>query len=477
MRYLFIDANTIVLATIKKNFVGQYETGLYRKQHQTRLIGDESDAHVDIVASAITEAMSTTPSPLAKDKDITLILPQNAFLFFRCEIPSDLSPNAIPAFIQDKVLALYKRSLSEFYYDFYLQDNNKKKQLFCYLMEQKKAVQWKSVFQLLNLKLLSVIPESLCYFTLFEKTVRQDKHEYFMYATIHPRTIHGYIYDSFGPLEKNRFTQTGENEPDKQCKAIIKELGTDTMKLNRLIVSGPVSDHIRQDTFTKEVGVWTNPLKRIIPQFYADSLKQLFLSGEKRPFPYLEYDVCFGAFIFTQNRKQFSVLHNVPRLNTRSRSPGPSIHLPMKEIFIGIASFVLSFGLFVALFKFPWSTISKKTEPKVALTSPTPSPIPSPTIQPVNRKDYKIKVLNGSGIAGKASDAKDFLKTKGYEEILTGNADTFDYATTVVQVKKNSPLRGVIESDLAPVTTTVKIEDLIDSDPADAIITIGKDWK
>jgi copper homeostasis protein CutC len=69
----------------------------------------------------------------------------------------------------------------------------------------------------------------------------------------------------------------------------------------------------------------------------------------------------------------------------------------------------------------------------------SPSPTPTPKIL-VDKQAVRIKVLNGSGVSGKASAVKEILKEKGYQEILTGNADSFDYEKTEVSVKKGKNL-------------------------------------
>jgi hypothetical protein len=90
----------------------------------------------------------------------------------------------------------------------------------------------------------------------------------------------------------------------------------------------------------------------------------------------------------------------------------------------------------------------------------------------------RIKVLNGSGVSGKASAVKEILKEKGYQEILTGNADSFDYEKTEVLVKKEKTyLISVIEEDLKKYVSSFKIGTLSDKEASDVVIVIGKDFK
>ena len=87
-------------------------------------------------------------------------------------------------------------------------------------------------------------------------------------------------------------------------------------------------------------------------------------------------------------------------------------------------------------------------------------------------------MLNGSGTKGKASEVKDLLKEKGYQEILTDNADNFDYKQTELQVKKSiSSSSTTIKNDLKDYVAKFKESTLAESEAADVVIIIGTDFK
>ena len=70
--------------------------------------------------------------------------------------------------------------------------------------------------------------------------------------------------------------------------------------------------------------------------------------------------------------------------------------------------------------------------------TPSPTPVVLATPVPVfERKDFKIQVLNGSGVAGLAGKAKTKLEALGYPEVTVGNADSKDYTETIVAIKKS----------------------------------------
>ena len=86
--------------------------------------------------------------------------------------------------------------------------------------------------------------------------------------------------------------------------------------------------------------------------------------------------------------------------------------------------------------------------------TPTPSPVAIATPVPVfDLKDFKIQVLNGSGVAGLAGKAKDKLEALGYPEVTVGNADSKDYTETEVAIKKaKSGFVADIKKDLSDYT-------------------------
>lgn len=116
-----------------------------------------------------------------------------------------------------------------------------------------------------------------------------------------------------------------------------------------------------------------------------------------------------------------------------------------------------------------------------------PSPVYSPTIvlEPapsasasasLDKKTLKIKVLNGSGVAGSAGKLASYLKEKGYGEIETGNAETQDYLATEIEIKASkeaylSLLTKDLEEKYASASAKVSLEE---TEKSDTIIIVGK---
>lgn len=478
MIYLYLDKNTIKLLYLKKTMLGQQETLFHQKTYESDLIDKGKIINVDLLASAIKEVVTSSNRPVA-DNQISLILPQEFFSFFRTTVPSDIAPSALNSFISDKARSILPVDNTELASDYFVQESEQEKVVTYFGIGQETLLSIKQALTLIDFKIISVIPDTMAYFKLFEKTLRKEKKETILYAELESDVLSGYLFDSCGLIDDKKISisYTSEDKISDILKTKIDELTTDKRKVNRIIISGEKSDTIRQDTFTKSVGVWTNPLKRIVPTFYENYLKML-VPKDGKVFPILTYDVCFGAFILSEENKSFSVLKN-NNLYRRQVSL-PKIKMPRKEVFLFVGSFVISFLLFVLVSKFGGNIkipnfMAKK---EVIVATPTPLP-PTPTPTPSFKKeDVKIKILNGSGVRGKATEIKEILRKKGYVEILTDNAENFDYKITEIQVKNDKKQLGeMMKNDLKDYVTSPKITVLDDKEASDLILIFAADFK
>lgn len=481
MLYLFLDKNTVKLLLLKKSMLGQYDTVFFEKTYEADLLTQGKVVNIDHVASGIKEALQAIHEEKVADKEIVLVLPQESFHYLRFDVPADVAPGALASFVKDKAKANLHVNLDDCLSEYLAVDQDKQKQINFYAIETETLAKFREALELIDFKLALIIPDTLAYYKLFEKTLRKDKKEYIWYVNYEKEAVTGYLFDTYGLVEGTRFSMAlGETT---KVEAVLKEKAEEYeskgMKLNRLILSGSQSEKVRQDTFTKSIGVWTNPLKRIISNFYQEYLKMLVNEGSS-PFPLLTYDVTLGAFIFTQENKNFSFLKPSSRL-----IKAPDFHLPKtslrkKEILIFIASFAASFLFFVLISKAklplpPLSFNLPKATPTLAPTLTPPSPTPTPAFA---KEDLKLKVLNGSGTAGKATEVKNLLTEAGYGEILTGNADNFDYTVTEIQVKADKlQAFSMLAEDLKEYVGSPKKATLAKDEAADVVIVIGTDFK
>ena len=133
--------------------------------------------------------------------------------------------------------------------------------------------------------------------------------------------------------------------------------------------------------------------------------------------------------------------------------------------------------LFLAFSKIKLPNLGEVLTVKTATPTPRPSATPTPTPS-FAKEDLKIQVLNGGGVAGKATDVKEILTDKGYLDIITGNADNFDYEKTELQVKKSkSQAYSMVAADLKDYITSPTQTTLAEDETADVVLIIGADFK
>lgn len=137
-------------------------------------------------------------------------------------------------------------------------------------------------------------------------------------------------------------------------------------------------------------------------------------------------------------------------------------------IFLGIFVVFLSGGLaFAFLFQQP-------QEPEQVYTAPTDKPTPTvaKTAAP-KPTEWKIEVLNGSGIPGAAAAIANKLKSAGYTNVTTGNADTTQVVTTFYLSKDFLPFAENFTEDLKKQQITAKDGGELSENSISARIIIG----
>lgn len=105
---------------------------------------------------------------------------------------------------------------------------------------------------------------------------------------------------------------------------------------------------------------------------------------------------------------------------------------------------------------------------------PTPTPVSSPASE-VKRENLKIQVLNGTGKAGVAAAAKEYLEGVGYKNVEIGNADTSDFTETEISIKNSKKdYLEILKSDLSKkYTISETIKTLSEGSEFDTTVTIG----
>ncbi len=143
---------------------------------------------------------------------------------------------------------------------------------------------------------------------------------------------------------------------------------------------------------------------------------------------------------------------------------------------------------------------TEEPTPTAAEETPTPEPSPTPKVSPtptpktsvtptkstststidktsgLDRANLTIEIQNGSGIAGAATKASNILKDLGYAIASSGNADNFDYETTIIQVKSTKKAYlDLLKKDLGTDYTIGEATSDLTGSTADALIIVGKE--
>jgi len=159
----------------------------------------------------------------------------------------------------------------------------------------------------------------------------------------------------------------------------------------------------------------------------------------------------------------------------------PDISVHKKSPITGVILWALGVFAVVALIGFVIISVSRGEikMPEIG-AKPTPTVTPAPTAVPtpmVDKKSLNIQVLNGSGTAGVAGIVKTLLEEKGYTVVGTGNAKTYDYTSTEIQVTaEKEAFLSVLQADLAgSYTIGSTAATLKNTLPYDAVVIVGKE--
>jgi hypothetical protein len=117
----------------------------------------------------------------------------------------------------------------------------------------------------------------------------------------------------------------------------------------------------------------------------------------------------------------------------------------------------------------------RSMEQSAKVNAPVVQTVSTAPVEEVDISKYLINVLNGSGIAGSAGRAAEFLISKQFSVDETGNADRSDYPTSVIRYKKEVPLiyRQKIEQELKMGYTVTQGPELDSGEKVEVVLIIG----
>jgi hypothetical protein len=137
---------------------------------------------------------------------------------------------------------------------------------------------------------------------------------------------------------------------------------------------------------------------------------------------------------------------------------------------IVLAIILVVTGIFLFFFL---SSNSKKTPveaKKITTTTITPKKAQ------INKSEWTLEVLNGSGVPGAAAKAAAKLTEQGYEVVKTGNADNQDYTKSELFIAENMQSKAqLLIDDLSSDYTFSSTPEVLKNSTVSARIIIGKD--
>ncbi len=178
-----------------------------------------------------------------------------------------------------------------------------------------------------------------------------------------------------------------------------------------------------------------------------------------------------------QNQNQPSPVSGSPIYQESQEKNAKWLWLLIILIIIGalVFAFFRGIGPFAAISPFTKQASPTPASSPFVESSPILETSPSPDTSSLKRGDVTVKVLNGSGVTGKAATVKDFLEGLGWKVSSIGNADNSDYATTQVEFKSDSAkYKDLMINDLSSkYSASASTKSLESSSSADLVVIVG----
>jgi len=434
--------NKIQIVSLKKRFLKSNQVFCT----SIKIPAKEAEAfNIDTWALYLKQALSKlSPKPI-KGK-LKLILGQNYWRFLQVELPSDITDSALFGFISQELEGKLAKKITGNYYKYLVYNYKGKKYAGVYLLTQETLNKLNTLFSFYDLKIEEIYPEALLVFSLFEHTLNQQKQEAALFLEYEQELSKGMLFNSTGLLAEKLIVLSSK-DLTKDLKALKK---SHSRPIARLILSGELSTKIRQDNFTKESTLWTNPLEKVLQNSPLVALAKK-LNIEKLLLPYSKE---IALIYLVQNKKNQELSLEIkkqrkspslPTIKLKRSLPKLPIKTALKILLLILVSSLLTYGL-LTLGK--WGLGNIKTTKIFPTATPTPAPKPTATPTPkVSRQDLEIEILNGTGKAGQASSLQEELEELGYNIGKIGNADNYDYQKTVI-IAKNQAIYKLVKKDL-----------------------------
>ena len=487
------------------------------------------------------EKLTRKISELVKKGKINFTLPDLRTFTCRVQLASDIAVSALEPFLKEKILEIVPYDFEELVYDFKIvNETEKAKEILFLAVPAKILAGYFNTFKALKLTPLFAVSESLTAFEIFRETVVKD--EVLLYIDIGSQTSTLSFFDRFGPfLTLNEPVETKLLKKEvKKAVSFLKEKHEKEVK--RVILGGGGSLEINGDVFSKEIEIWTTKVDKILEDklkktslhfnvgdlpsaLFINVLGLSLLSQKKEALNLLKKSKDLSMKLEEQKTKEKlekekkkeedqekekgseEGIKEVKKEEEetgeekkdkkskekeleKEEEQGKTEEKPVLSKLLGsllklkwlLVIIIVSLLTFSGIYFFVKKSSVKETEEQTLSILPTVQPVTEedePTLTPeITRENFKIKILNGSGIAGKAGEVAEILEELGYEIVETGNADSFDYEETVIQVKEEKEeLFSDLTNDLKNDYTVSSEENLLaeEKEGIDAVVIVGMD--
>lgn len=248
--------NRIQILGIKKRLLGK--TLQYTASVETTP-EEALNLDLDKLGLSLKRALSLLPEKAVRGK-VKMILGQVYWQYYRIELPVDITSQALSGFIKEHLFRQLGNQVDNSYYHHIIQDYKGKKYAGVYLLTHTVFEKLVTLLTFYDLKIEEIYPEALLIFELFSKTLNKQKEEAALFLEYEKALSTGLLFNSTGLLSEKTICLKSENLA-KELKEFKK---SQTIPISRLILGGKLASEVRQDNFTKESGIWTNPLEKVL---------------------------------------------------------------------------------------------------------------------------------------------------------------------------------------------------------------------
>lgn len=425
--------------------------------------------------------------PLIKNKKVSFVIPDTKVFIHRIKKDKNISKEEEKSFVFEKVAELIPVSKNEQLYD-YKSVNGEI--LFVGIAFQNFLPYYQAIKKA-KAEFVFVIPESIAYFEFFRGKIKKE--EVVAYLDIGDKKANLSFLDAFGPI--STFTQSVELSELEQGvkKAIVYFEKNCSKKISVLILGGSKNTSFSEENFKeiidgdvfkadvilqkkiKEIGLKIKSSESLAPFFNVLGL--VLASDKKENINLTKKETLENLNKFFLNEKNQRLKEVKQKKEDEEKTEDYKKPKQSKFAIFVLILLILAapaLAIYFTFFRQQSSTEIKKEEP----VSIAEESVAVPTVEVLQKENLKIQILNGSGTEGEAAVAAQLLRDKGYlEDIATGNADSYDYLETVIQIKEDKvDFFEDLKNDLGIGYVVADNYESLDTDGEfDAIIVVGSE--